>query len=562
MTKFTEKLDKDGNLISITTSLTGDDLLQTTEINKGSSFSQEERAKFNLDGKLPDAIETLDQQVDRMYEQYKKIKNNLDKNNFLNQIKQYNETAFYRLVISHLEEMLPIVYTPTIGDAVMNYSFAFNNPCGLFLSYANQDKIEQSLNNISSDNIDIVLITDGEGVLGIGDWGVGGIDICIGKLMVYTLCAGIDPARVLPIQLDTGTNNQQLLDDPMYLGWRHKRISGSEYDEFVDKAITAIKKRFPDTYVHWEDFGRANARRVLDKYRSKFVSFNDDIQGTGATTTACILSALQAIKKPFEEQILVFFGAGSAGTGVAEQLYNALVMSGVDKEVARKQFWLIDRDGLICSDMSDLTKSQKMFARTEKDLKGKGLLDIVTAIKPTVLIGCSTVKGAFTEDIIKTMASNVERPIVFPLSNPTSLAEATPADIINWSCGKAIVATGSPFDPVEYNGKTIRISQCNNAFLFPGIGLGVLSSKATQVTDNMISAASHALSEWSPSLKDPSAPVLPSFDDVHEISRYVALKVAEAAKEDGVSSIDDSVDLKKHINSIFWEPKYYPYEQS
>lgn len=562
MVKFIESHDEDGNLTSIITHYRGLHLLGTSELNKGSAFSSEERERFHLSGRLPYSIETLEQQVDRLYKQYQLINDNLHKNIFLNALKQHNETSFYALVSQYLDEMLPIIYTPTIGDAVKNFSFSFNKPTGIFISYPDIDKIDSIINNIILNEVDIVLITDGEGVLGIGDWGAGAIDICIGKLMVYTLCAGIDPGRVLPIQLDCGTNNQDLINDPMYLGWRHERISGKCYDVFIDKALRAIKKRFPDVFIHFEDFGRSNARRVLETYRQEFVSFNDDIQGTGATATACILSALKASNEAIKDQRFVFFGGGSAGIGVADQVFAALVQSGIDPHYARQQFWVIDRDGLICEGMDNITSAQAPYARQENDLQAADLVTVVKQVKPTVLIGCSTVKGAFTKEVICTMAQYVAQPIIFPLSNPTSLAEATPKDIIEWTQGHAIVATGSPFDPVIYNGKSIRISQCNNAFMFPGIGLGVLASRATEVTDHMIGAASHALSDWSPALEDPSAPVLPDFDQIHDVSRYVALKVAEQAKADGVSRISDNIDLEKHIRSIFWEPKYYHYEWS
>ena len=560
MEKFIETRDKAGKIISMRTPCQGEDLLSISELNKGSAFSLDERKRFGLLGKLPASIETGEQQVMRFYKQYSQYETNIEKNLFLNQLKQHNETIFYQLTAKYLDEMMPIIYTPTIGDAVEQFSYQFNQPVGLFLSYEYQEHLEDILDQVNLKDVDIVLVTDGEGVLGIGDWGTGGIDICIGKLMVYTLCGGIDPNRVLPIQLDVGTNNQSLIEDPMYLGWRHERITGEAYDAFIDKVVKAIIRRYPKTYIHWEDFGRDNAHRVLNHYRSRHTSFNDDIQGTGATATACVLSALKAAKADLSQQRFVFLGAGTAGTGVADQLCHALTRSGISEEDARQQFWMVDRDGLITTDMDGITDAQKPYARSELDHRGWALDQVVDEVKPTVLIGCSTVKGAFTESIVKSMAKHTDHPIIFPLSNPTSLAEATPEDLIKWTSGKVIVATGSPFDPVDYDGDLIRISQCNNAFVFPGLGLGVLVSEAKMVTDNMIAAASDALSDYSPARKDPSAPVLPSFDNIHEISQYIALKVAEQAIKDGVNGCEKSLDIEATIQARFWLPQYYEYE--
>ena len=560
MEKFIETRDKAGKITSLRTPCQGEDLLSISELNKGSAFSLDERKRFGLLGKLPASIETGEQQVMRFYEQYSQYETNIEKNLFLNQLKQHNETIFYQLTAKYLDEMMPIIYTPTIGDAVEQFSYQFNQPVGLFLSYEYQEHLEDILDQVNLKDVDIVLVTDGEGVLGIGDWGTGGIDICIGKLMVYTLCGGIDPNRVLPIQLDVGTNNQSLIEDPMYLGWRHERITGEAYDAFIDKVVKAIIRRYPKTYIHWEDFGRDNAHRVLNHYRSRHTSFNDDIQGTGATATACVLSALKAAKADLSQQRFVFLGAGTAGTGVADQLYHALTRSGISEEDARQQFWMVDRDGLITTDMDGITDAQTPYARSELAHRGWTLDKVVDHVKPTVLIGCSTVKGAFTESIVKSMAQHTDHPIIFPLSNPTSLAEATPEDLIKWTSGKVIVATGSPFDPVDYDGDLIRISQCNNAFVFPGLGLGVLVSEAKMVTDNMIAAASDALSDYSPARKDPSAPVLPSFDNIHEISQYIALKVAEQAIKDGVNGCEKSLDIEATIQARFWLPQYYEYE--
>ncbi len=560
MEKFIETRDKAGKISTMRTPCQGDDLLQIPELNKGSAFSLDERRRFGLMGKLPISIETSEQQVARFYKQYSQYETDIEKNLFLNQLKQHNQTIFYQLTAKYLDEMMPIIYTPTIGDAVEQFSYQFNQPQGLFLSYEYQEHLDEILDQVNLKEVDIALVTDGEGVLGIGDWGTGGVDICIGKLMVYTLCGGIDPNRVLPVQLDVGTNNQSLINDPMYLGWRHERITGEKYDAFIDKVVNALVRRYPQTYIHWEDFGRDNAHRVLNNYRDKHTSFNDDIQGTGATATACVLSALKAAKAGLSEQKFVFLGAGTAGTGVADQLCHALVRSGIEEEDARRQFWMVDRDGLITTDMDGITDAQTLYARSELDHRGWTLDKVVDEVKPTVLIGCSTVKGAFTESIVKSMAQHVEHPIIFPLSNPTSLSEATPADLIRWTEGKVIVATGSPFDPVDHDGDLIRISQCNNAFVFPGLGLGVLVAKAKQVTDNMIAASSDALSDYSPARKDSSAPVLPSFDHIHEISQYIAHKVVEQAIKDGVHGCDKAMNIQEAIQAQFWLPHYYDYE--
>jgi len=567
--KFKEIQDEQGRIQKIQTQHAGKFLMAIPELNKGSAFSQQEREQFGLIGKLPSHIETLEQQVTRYYAQYQAIETNLEKNNFLNRLKLHNNIAFYRLAMKHLKEMLPIVYTPTIGEAVENYSFQFDLPRGLTFSYLNKGNLDAVMGSVSYPDVDLIIVTDGEGVLGIGDWGVGGIDICVGKLMVYTLCAGINPRRALPIQIDVGTNNPSLLNNPMYLGWRHKRIEGQEYDDFIDEVVAAITKKYPHIYLHWEDFGRENARRNLNRFRDKMCTFNDDMQGTGATAAACMMSAVKSIGQDMTEQRIVFLGAGTAGAGIADQVCHVLVQAGLTHEQARRRIWMVDRQGLLIDDMNDLLFFQEPYARPRVELMDWGLadqkpvtlLDVVKAVKPTVLIGCSTVKGAFNEQVVKAMAEHVERPIIFPLSNPTSKAEAEPSDLIRWTSGKAIVATGSPFPPVQYQDQLIRISQCNNAFVFPGLGLGVLAAKATRVTDAMIAVAAEALSDCSPALKQKNAPVLPDVDEVHAVSLCIALAVAEQARTEGVAGVDDSVDLNARCHSLFWHPEYVDYER-
>ncbi len=566
--KFKEVTDNAGRVVKIQTAHKGKYLMAIPEINKGSAFTREERDTFGLVGKLPDEIESLDQQVARYYAQFQKIESDLDKNNFLNRLKQQNNTVFYRLAMEHIKEMLPIVYTPTIGRAVMNYSFQFDLPRGLHFSYSDRGQLHKVMEAISYPDVDLIIISDGEGVLGIGDWGVGGIDICVGKLMVYTLCGGVNPRRVLPIQIDVGTNNRSLLDDPMYLGLRHERVTGEAYDTFIDECVAVIRQKYPTIYLHWEDFGRDNARRNLNRFRDRMCTFNDDMQGTGATATACLMAALKSIKADPTQQRIVFFGAGTAGVGIADQMCQLMIASGLTEEQARRCFWLIDRPGLLVDDMDSLVSFQRPYARERAecvewecdDLTNITLLDVVRHVKPTVLIGCSTVTGAFTEDIVKSMAEQCERPIIFPLSNPTSKAEATPHDLIHWTAGKAIVAAGSPFPPVKFEQSLVRVAQCNNAFIFPGLGLGVIASKASRVSDAMIVAACEALSEFAPILKDSDAPVLPDFDQVHDVSRAIAVAVAIQAEKEGLATIEGITDWAHRIEALFWAPEYVPYE--
>lgn len=568
MKRYIEVYDNNGKLIKLQTHLTSSEMLNAPELNKGSAFSYEERLTFKLLGKQPAHIETIEEQAARCYRQYCEQPTNLAKNCYLNALKQNNLTLFYRLAQEHLEEMLPIVYTPTIGEAVEQFSHEFNKPHGLIISYPDIDRVEEILDNRVHQDIDLIIVTDGEGILGIGDWGVGGLDICVGKLMVYTLCAGINPLRTLPIVFDVGTNNEELLDDPMYLGWRHKRVMGKDYDDFIGKAVNAINKKFPGIYLHWEDFGRDNARKNLNRYRDEMCTFNDDIQGTGATALACIMAGLLASEGKLIDQRVVFFGAGTAGVGIADQICNAMQTLGLSAEEAHSRFWLIDRPGLLTDAMSETLDFQKPYLRAQSELADwtlekadyVGLMDVVSNVKPTVLIGCSTVHGAFSEAIVKTMAQHVEHPIIFPLSNPTDKCEAQPKDLLEWTDGKAIIAAGSPFDPVIFKGKTIRIAQCNNAFVFPGIGLGVIAAKATRVTDAMIAAACEALSEHAPARVDHNAPVLPDFTVMGEVSRHIALAVATTARQQGVASVDDSVDFAKKIAAIVWTPDYLPYE--
>ena len=562
-----EIYNQHGQLDYIETDLKGILLLDNPFLNKDCAFSAREKLDLGLTGLLPDAVELLDDQVKRMYAQYLKKTVALEKNVFLYALHDRNETLFYKLVSEHLDEMLPIIYTPTIGDAVENFSTQFRRTRGLFLSYPNRHHMREMLQRHANEEIDLIVVTDGEGVLGIGDWGIGGMDISIGKLMVYTACGGINPRRVLPIQLDVGTNNKALIDDPMYLGWRNERLTGKAYDEFIDIFVSAVREIFPQIYLHWEDFGRDNARKNLNRYRQDMCTFNDDMQGTALIALSNVLAATNAMGESFNDHKIVMFGAGTAGVGIVDQLCSAMVQNGLSLDEARARFWLIDREGLLLNNMDDLPNFQKPYLRAESetlgwqldDPKKITLADVVRNTHPSVLIGCSTVKGAFTESIVKDMATHCKHPIIMPLSNPTSRCEAEPKDLIFWTNGKAFIAAGSPFPPVEFEGKNIRISQGNNAFVFPGLGLGVIAAKASRVTDAMLYEASLALSACSPTRKDHNAPLLPDLEAIKNVSEKVALAVAEQARKEGVAGVADEQNLSQLIKQSMWQPEYVPY---
>jgi malate dehydrogenase (oxaloacetate-decarboxylating) len=555
-----------GHVSHIETTLSGDDLLSSSKLNKGCAFSMEERELFNLTGLLPYQVETLDQQVTRMYMQYNEHHTNLGKNIYLNVLHDYNETLFYKLVSEHLEEMLPIVYTPTVGDAVQRFSLEHRRAKGLYISYGDLNQIDKILDHRVPPEVDLSVVTDGGAVLGIGDQGIGGINISIAKLMVYTLCGGINPNRFLPIQLDVGTNNSHLLNDPMYLGWRHERISREQYDNFIDAFVTAFTKKFPGAVLHWEDIGRENARRILNHYRDHTCTFNGDIQGTGVVAVATVLAGVLASGIPLSNHRIVIFGAGTAGVGIADQILEAFKRAGISEEAARQNFWLIDKAGLLTND-SELVPFQAAYARHKEEVAGWelknpptiGLYDVVKHVKPTILIGASTVAGAFSEEIVKLMASYVKRPIIMPLSNPTSLSEAKPEDLLKWTDGQAIIATGSPFPEVTYAGKRYRIAQSNNALAYPGIGLGTIAVKATKISDDMLWAATLALSDCSPVNQDKMAPLLPKLAEAKMVSFKVALAVSKCALDEGLAQISPKSDLKEIIQKLIWEPRYYPY---
>ncbi|ELP5728934.1 NAD-dependent malic enzyme [Vibrio vulnificus] len=547
----------------------GPALLSTPLLNKGSAFSAEERISFNLEGLLPETTETIQEQVERAYMQYKAFESDMDKHIYLRNIQDTNETLFYRLVQNHITEMMPIIYTPTVGAACENFSNIYRRGRGLFVSYANRDRIDDILNNASNHNVKVIVVTDGERILGLGDQGIGGMGIPIGKLSLYTACGGISPAYTLPIVLDVGTNNPQRLADPMYMGWRHPRITGVDYDAFVDEFIQAVQRRWPDALIQFEDFAQKNAMPLLERYKHRICCFNDDIQGTAAVTVGSLMAACQAAGSQLSEQRITFLGAGSAGCGIAEAIIAQMVSEGISDEQARAQVFMVDRWGLLQEGMPNLLDFQQRLvqknavtAEWETEANGFSLLDVVKNAKPTVLIGVSGAPGLFTQEVIQEMHKHCPRPIVFPLSNPTSRVEAIPADIIRWTNGEALVATGSPFDPVIHEGKTYPIAQCNNSYIFPGIGLGVLAVNAKRVTDEMLMESSRALATCSPLAINGKGALLPPLEEIHTVSKRIAYAVAKKAIEQGVALEIADDALQVAIEQHFWQPVYRRYKRT
>jgi malate dehydrogenase (oxaloacetate-decarboxylating) len=502
-------------------------LLERPLLNKGTAFTREERSTLGLLGLLPPTEETLDEQAARSYEAYGAKETDLERHIYLRQLQDTNETLFYRLLLGHLAEMMPIVYTPTVGLACQQFSHIYRRPRGLFISYAERDDIDAILENAASPRVEVIVVTDGERILGLGDQGAGGMGIPIGKLSLYAACGGIHPATTLPILLDVGTNNEERLRDPLYVGWRHERKSGSEYDQFVDAFVQAVKRKFPRVLLQWEDFAQTHAGSLLDRYRDQLCTFNDDIQGTAAVTTGTLLAAVTRAGRRLREERVAILGAGSAGCGVAEQLVAAMVEEGLTEADARANFFLIDRAGLLHDGLEGLRTFQRKLAQPKDrvaawrsaDGQPISLLDVVKNARPTILIGTSGQPGTFTEGIVRTITEYAEHPVIFPLSNPTSRAEATPADLIAWTDGRALVATGSPFGDVTYKGRRFPIAQCNNSYIFPGLGLGILASGAKRVSDSMFMAAARALAEFSMAGRDPAAPLLPPLAESRRVSR-------------------------------------------
>ncbi len=554
--------------VNVPAGLRGMDLLDTPLWNKGTAFDDHEREVLGLHGLLPPRIESLTEQTVRAYEAFTSKKTDLERHIYLRQLQDSNETLFYHLMLDHIEEMMPVVYTPTVGLACQLFSHIYRRPRGLIVSYPLRDSVVKLLRNRPNPQVDVIVVTDGERILGLGDQGVGGLGIPIGKLSLYSLIGGIHPSRTLPIILDVGTNNRPKLDDPEYLGWRHERVDGEEYFDFVDRFVQAVKQELPETCLQWEDFATPKARPLLTRYQQELLTFNDDIQGTAAVVLGAVIGASHVAGQGINDHQVVFVGAGSAAIGVADYLRTAMVAAGLSEKEAFAHFWIIDKDGLVDSSRRDLSSEQKIYARDANEVSAWprnahnqiGLAEVLDQINATVLIGLSTVKGAFTEAIVRKMAQKTERPIIFPLSNPTSHSEAEPADLIAWTEGRALVATGSPFLPVRYGGRTIDIAQCNNVFIFPAIGLGVTASRASRVTDRMMLAAAKALGDCSPTLKDPSASLLPRVKDIRDVAREIAYAVGRAAQEEGLATPCSPEDLRRKIVSTQWTPEYLAYD--
>jgi len=551
-----------GNEQPIATTLSGAALLGNPRLNKGSAFPEDERTAFHLHGLLPPAIMTIEQQLTRTYDSFRAKTTDLERYIYLASLQDRNETLFFRLLQAHIAEMSPVIYTPVVGLACQNFSHIYRRPHGLYISYEQRDSIEDILRAAPTPDPRVIVVTDGERILGLGDLGVGGMLIPIGKLALYSLCAGIAPSTTLPIILDTGTDNQQLLADPLYLGWRRHRVRGQEYDTFVDAFVAAVKRVYPQAMLQWEDFARDNARRLLDRYRDQLCTFNDDIQGTAAVTVAGLLAAADATGMPLREQRVVFLGAGSASTGIADLLIMAMVEEGATETEARGRIWLLDSHGLVHTDRTDLDAEKASFAQPAWPLsdgaQSYDLLEVTRHVRPTILIGAAARKGAFSEDVVREMARHVQRPVIFPLSNPTEKSEATPADLLRWTDGRALVATGSPFADVEVNGRAVRIGQCNNMFIFPGMGLGALASGARRVTDGMFLAAARALSAAAPSRSDPQAPLYPHVERVRAASRAVAIAVAQEALRAGIGQPGAGQTVEQRVDALMWEPRYRP----
>jgi malate dehydrogenase (oxaloacetate-decarboxylating) len=546
----------------------GPALLETPLLNKGSAFTEVERKNFNLLGLLPPRYESIEEQVERAYMQYKSFDEPLNKHIYLRAIQDTNETLFFWLIQAHIEEMLPIIYTPTVGDACEKFSDIYRSSRGLFISYQDRYLIDDILRNATKGKVKVIVVTDGERILGLGDQGIGGMGIPIGKLSLYTACGGISPAYTLPVMLDVGTNNQKLLNDPMYMGAKHQRIGQAEYDEFLDLFIQATQRRWPEVMIQFEDFAQPNAMPLLNKYRDTVCCFNDDIQGTAAVTLGTILAACRTRKTKLSQMKVAFVGGGSAGCGIAEMLIQQMCFEGLSDTQARKQIFMVDRYGLLTQGMSGLRDFQSVLQQPLSSLvdweyssEYPVLIDVINCAKPDILIGVSGQPGLFTEQVVRSMKLHCERPIIFPLSNPSRQVEATPAQIIEWTDGEVVVATGSPFAPITHKGKYIHVAQCNNSYIFPGIGLGVLACSARIISDEMLMAASNALADASPQATDPNAALLPPMTDIATLSRKIAFAVAKVAMQQALAlPITDDV-LLANIANNFWQAEYRDYKR-
>lgn len=546
----------------------GPSLLETPLLNKGSAFTREERIAFNLTGLLPPRYETIEEQVNRAYMQYQSFDTPLNKHIYLRAIQDNNETMFHKLVSKHLEEMMPIIYTPTVGNACEKFSDIYRSSRGLFISYAEREQMDDILRNATKRNVKVIVVTDGERILGLGDQGIGGMGIPIGKLSLYTACGGISPAYTLPVMLDVGTNNEKLLNDPMYMGARHKRITGKEYDDFVDTFIQAVKRRWPNVMIQFEDFAQQTAMPILRRYQDQVCCFNDDIQGTAAVTAGTLLAACKSTEQKLSEQKVVFVGSGSAGCGIAEHIISHMCSEGLSREEAKARIFMVDRFGLLTEGMEGLRDFQEELAQSKAALADwqysgdfASLLDVMHCAQPTVLIGVSGQPGLFTEQVIRAMHQYTPAPIIFPLSNPSSRVEALPSDVLEWTNGNAVVATGSPFAPVQRGKTTYPIAQCNNSYIFPGIGLGVLAVKATRITEEMLVAASRTLADASPLANGESNHLLPAITEIAELSKKIAFAVGKVAQEQGHAlELTDEV-LEQRIASNFWRAHYREYKR-
>ena len=553
----------------IRTHLTGFGLLMNPRLNKGTAFTEEERDTFALHGLLPPHVGTLEDQRERRMIALRNRSTNFSKYRLMRDLQDNDETLFYSFIAHNVEELLPIVYTPAVGEGCQRFSEIWRKPRGLFLSYPNKDRIEKILSHPRYDNIRCIVVSDGERILGLGDQGAGGMGIPIGKMALYTALGGIPPEHCLPILLDVGTDNDTLLNDPIYIGWRHNRIRGQEYDDFVEAFVSAVEKRWPHILLQWEDFAGVNASRLLEHYRDRLCTFNDDIQGTAAVTTATLLAAVHATGVPLREQTIAMFGAGSAGIGIIDLLIAAMKEDGLTESEAHKRIYSFNRYGLLVEGCRGIRPGQEALIRKREDVAGWqlsggediSLLDLVRNAKVTVLAGVSAQAGAFSEEVVREMVRHNDRPVIFPLSNPTSKSEATPSDLLRWTDGRALVGTGSPFPPVEVNGRTVRISQINNSFIFPGLALGILVSKARRVTDNMIMSAAKTLASLSPARTDKNEALLPPIGDSRKVGTIVGEAVALQAVADGVAAAPSSETMRERIEAYVWEPVYLPYER-
>lgn len=566
--RYLKKTDNDGKHY-LEVSLNGYLLISTPLLNKGMAFDESERDAFHLHGLIPCHNATLEEQRQRSYETFKSKATDIEKYIYLRDLQDSNETLFASLLVEHVTELMPIVYTPVVGEGCQRFSHAYRRPRGLFIAYPHKDRIDEILANPSFDRIKAIVVSDGERILGLGDQGAGGMGIPIGKLSLYSACAGIHPEATLPILLDTGTNNPNLISDPLYIGWKHERIRGQEYDDFIDAFVKAIKKRFPHVLLQWEDFAQQNANPILEKYRDELCTFNDDIQGTAAVATGTLLSAVQVTKAPLRDHRIVVLGGGAAGCGISTLLMHAMVDDGLSEEEARSRFFIVDRNGLLTEKTTGLLPFQKSFLQPMKTISqwacansdNISLLDVVKNVHPTVLIGVSGQAGIFTEEIIREMASHVDRPIIFPLSNPTNHCEAIPQDLLAWTDGRAVIGTGSPFF-VTKNGQSVRVDQTNNAYIFPGMGLGLIAVKAKKVTDKMFMVAAKALANCSPAKADPQANLLPPLLNIREVSLQVALAVAKEAVASGLSEAMSDAEVEEKVRAHVWEPVYLPYKKA